>query len=173
MRAAPRAADRGAELPSLGISYLISLAAGAPSHRPRFLFEKGPSPPPTNAPAPQRCAAPLLRPSARASGSRAASSLHPRTPRSRRGTGARAAAAQQELHCERQPAPYQQQRTTNAHAPRPLALPSMCPHTAFAAPASALGSPSAHLHSELSHALHTARNALHLAAHTPPTQNGP
>ena len=121
MRAAPRAADRGAALPSLGISYLISLAAGAPSHRPRFLTSKRPfPPPPTNAPAPQRCAAPLLRPSARASGSRAASSLHPRTPRSRRGTGARAAAAQQELHCERQPAPaaahHKRTRTT---APRP------------------------------------------------------
>ena len=60
MRAAPRAADRGAELPSLGISYLISLAAGAPSHRPRFLTWKRPfpSPPHQRAGASEVCRAP-------------------------------------------------------------------------------------------------------------------
>ena len=42
-------------------------------------------------------------------------------------------------------------------ARRPLGPPSMCPRTAFDAPASALGSHSAHLHSELPRALHAAR----------------
>ena len=60
------------------------------------------------------------RPSARASGSRAASSLHPRTPRSRRETGTRAAAAQQELHRERPPAPAAaRHKHARTKAPRP------------------------------------------------------
>ena len=102
------------------------------THRFRHFFseKKRPLPPPTTNTPRLRGVPPHLRidsspaapprPSARASGSRAASSLHPRTPRSRRGTGARAAAAQQELHCERQPAPaaahHKRTRTT---APRP------------------------------------------------------
>ena len=80
-----------------------------------------------------------VAPSARAPWVRAAPSrcIHARRARAWGPGATRTAAAQQELHSERQPAPTAVHHKNRTRSPVPVGRPSLCPRTNFAAPASA------------------------------------
>ena len=98
-------------------------------------------------------------------GSRAAPSrcIHARRARVWGPGATRTAAAQQELHSERQAAPAAVRHKNRTRSPVPVGRPSLCPRTDFAAPASARSSGAA---ASSSPPQHTARTRPPEAPHT-------